>query len=318
MFMAAGVGAYQASMFHLITHAFFKALLFLCAGSVIHAMSDEQDMRKMGGIWKKIPITYTTMWLGSLALAGIPYFAGYYSKDAILESTFAAGTSIGLYGFVCGTLAALLTAFYSGRLLFMTFHGAPRADSHTMEHVHESPITMWGPLVALSIGAIFAGYLLHAMFIGDHNSAYWQGAIFTNDTNHVLEHIERTPFLIGILPTATGILGFAIAYLFYIVSPGIPVKLAEKFGPIYRFLLNKWYFDELYNFIFVKPALWLAQEFWKVGDTQIIDGVPNGLASLAEGGAGQVVRIQTGSIAVYAFTMLIGLVVMLSLFLLTR
>jgi len=318
MFMAAGVGAYQASMFHLITHAFFKALLFLCAGSVIHAMSDEQDMRRMGGIWRKVPITYTTMWIGSLALAGIPYFAGYWSKDAILEATYAAGTWVGTYGFICGTLAAFLTAFYSWRLLFMTFHGAPRADEHTMSHVHESPPSMLVPLAFLSLGAIFAGWLLHAMFIGDHNAAYWQGAIFTAESNHVLEQIERTPFLIGILPTATGVLGIALAWLFYINNPALPVRLANTFPAIYRFLLNKWYFDELYEFLFVRPSLWLARELWKVGDAQIIDGVPNGLASMAEGGSVQIVRIQTGSIAVYAFTMLIGLVVMVSLFLLVR
>jgi NADH-quinone oxidoreductase subunit L len=318
MFMAAGVGAYQVSMFHLITHAFFKALLFLCAGSVIHAMSDEQDMRKMGGIWRKIPITYATMWIGSLALAGIPYFAGYWSKDAILESTYAAGTGIGMYGFVCGTLAALLTAFYSGRLLFMTFHGTPRADAHRMEHVHESPATMWVPLVLLAFGATFSGWLLHVLFIGDHNAAYWQGAIFTADANHVLEQIERTPLLIGLLPTATGVLGFALSYYFYMINPAFPVQLASRFGPVYRFLLNKWYFDELYDFLFVRPAIFLSRELWKVGDAQIIDGVPNGLASLAEGGSVQAVRIQTGSIAVYAFTMLIGLVVMLSLFLFIR
>jgi len=312
MFMAAGVGAYQVSMFHLITHAFFKALLFLCAGSVIHAMSDEQDMRKMGGIWRKIPITYATMWIGSLALAGIPYFAGYWSKDAILESTYAAGTAIGLYAFVCGTLAALLTAFYSGRLLFMTFHGAPRADAHKMAHVHESPASMWVPLVLLAFGATFSGWLLHTLFIGDHNAAYWQGAIFTADANHVLEQIEHTPPLIGLLPTATGVLGLAIAYYFYMVNPAMPARLAAQFAPIYRFLLNKWYFDELYDFLFVRTANLLAREFWKVGDERIIDGVPNGLASLAEGGSVQAVRIQTGSIAVYAFTMLVGLVVMLS------
>ncbi len=318
MFMAAGVGAYQASMFHLITHAFFKALLFLCAGSVIHAMSDEQDMRRMGGIWRKVPITYVTMWLGSLALAGIPYFAGYWSKDAILEATFAAKSTVGTYGFVCGTLAAFLTAFYSWRLLFMTFHGAPRADEHVMAHVHESPLAMSGPLMVLSIGAVFAGWLLHAAFIGDHNANYWQGAIFTADANHVLEQIERTPFLVGILPTVTGLLGIALAYWFYIVTPALPVRLATRFAPIYRFLLNKWYFDELYDFLFVRPAFWLAREFWHVGDGTIIDGVPNGLATMAEGGSMQVVRIQTGSIAVYAFTMLIGLVVMVSLFLLVH
>ncbi len=318
MFMAAGVGAYQASMFHLITHAFFKALLFLCAGSVIHAMSDEQDMRKMGGIWRAIPITYITMWIGNLALAGIPPFAGYFSKDAILEAAYAAGTPIGMYGFVCGTLAAFLTAFYSWRLLFMTFHGKPRADAHTMEHVHESPITMWGPLVLLAVGAVFAGLLLHTDFIGEHNAAYWQGAIFTADTNHVLEQMEQIPSFIGLMPTAIGLIGIALAFFFYIVDPTIPAKLAEQFRPVYLFLLNKWYFDELYDFLFVGPALWLGRELWKVGDATIIDGVPNGLASMAEGGAGQVVRIQTGSIAVYAFTMLIGLVVMLSLFLFIR
>jgi NADH-quinone oxidoreductase subunit L len=272
----------------------------------------------MGGIWKKIPITYATMWIGSLALAGIPYFAGYWSKDAILESTYAAGTPVGMYGFVCGTLAALLTAFYSGRLLFMTFHGAPRADAHTMAHVHESPATMWGPLVALAVGATFSGWLLHALFIGDHNAAYWQGAIFTADKNHVLEQIEHTPLLIGLLPTATGVLGLAISYYFYMMNPAFPARLAERFAPVYRFLLNKWYFDELYDFLFVRPANVLARELWKVGDEQIIDGVPNGLASLTEGGSLQAVRIQTGSIAVYAFTMLIGLVVMLTFFLASR
>jgi NADH-quinone oxidoreductase subunit L len=318
MFMAAGVGAYQASIFHLITHAFFKALLFLCAGSVIHAMSDEQDMRKMGGIWKKIPITYATMWLGSLALGGIPYFAGYWSKDAILESTYASGSAIGMYGFVCGTAAAFLTAFYSWRLLIMTFHGAPRADAHTMAHVHESPVTMWGPLVVLSVGAVFAGWLLHNMFIGDANPAFWQGAIFNGPDNHVLAQIERTPLLIGLLPTATGLAGIALAYWFYMFSPGIPVRLAAQFRPVYLFLLNKWYFDELYNFLFVRPAIWLARELWQVGDVTIIDGVPNGLAALAEDGSKAAVRIQTGSIAVYAFTMLVGLVGLVTVFLVTR
>ncbi len=318
MFMAAGVGAYQASMFHLITHAFFKALLFLCAGSVIHAMSDEQDMRRMGGIWRKIPWTYAAMWLGSLALGGIPYFAGYWSKDAILESTYAAHSAVGLYGFVCGTLAAFLTAFYSGRLLFMTFHGKPRADAHVMGHVHESPWTMRGPLVLLSFGAVFAGWLLHAMFIGDHNAAYWQGAIFNAPGNHVLEQVERTPLLIGLLPTVTGVLGFALSYVFYIARPLAPVRLAALFPRVYLFLLNKWYFDELYDAIFVRPALWLARLLWKVGDAEIIDGVPNGLAAMAEGGSVQVVRIQTGSIAVYAFTMLIGLVCMVTFFVVAR
>ncbi len=318
MFIAAGVGAYQASIFHLITHAFFKALLFLCAGSVIHAMSDEQDMRKMGGLFGKIPITATTMWIGSLAIAGIPYFAGYWSKDAILESAYAAGSPVAFYAFVCGTAAAFLTAFYSWRLLFMTFHGTSRADHHVLDHAHESPPTMFVPLILLSLGAIFAGWWFHDQFIGDIQGAYWQGAIFTGPTNHIIEQIERTPFLIGILPTATGALGIALAYWFYMLDTSIPARLAENFAPLYRFLLNKWYFDELYQFLFVRPAVWLANELWQVGDVTIIDGVPNGLAALAEGGSEQIVRIQTGSIAVYAFTMLIGVVALVSLFIVVR
>jgi NADH-quinone oxidoreductase subunit L len=258
------------------------------------------------------------MWLGSLALGGIPFFAGYWSKDAILESTFAAHSGVGMYGFVLGTAAAFLTAFYSWRLLFMTFHGKPRADAHTMEHVHESPISMWGPLVVLSVGAVFAGWLLHAQFIGDNNAAYWQGAIFNGPNNHVLASIERTPLLIGLLPTATGILGIALATWFYVFSPTIPAMLATRFRPIYLFLLNKWYFDELYDFLFVRPAIWLSQELWQVGDVTIIDGVPNGLAALTQDGSRQAVRIQTGSIAVYAFTMLIGLVGLITIFLIIR
>jgi NADH-quinone oxidoreductase subunit L len=318
MFMAAGVGAYQASIFHLITHAFFKALLFLCAGAVIHAMSDEQDMRKMGGIWRLIPITYGCMWAGSLAIAGIPFFAGYWSKDAILESAFAAHSAVGLYGYICGTLAAFLTAFYSWRLLIMTFHGEPRADAHTMEHVHESPPWMTGPLLALSVGAVFAGWAFVDYFIGPDNASFWAGSIFNAATNHVLASRDDIPTLISLLPTIVGVLGIALAYVMYMFVPGIPGRLAAQFGPIYRFLLNKWYFDELYNFLFVGPANWLSRILWHIGDETLIDGMPNGAASIAAGGATQVVRIQTGSIAVYAFSMLIGLVLLVSIFLLFR
>lgn len=314
MFMAAGVGAYQASMFHLITHAFFKALLFLCAGSVIHAMHDEQDMFKMGGLWRKVPITYVCMWIGSLALAGIPYFAGYWSKDAILESAYAAHTGLAMYGFVLGVAAAFLTAFYSWRLIFLTFHGRP-ASQRAYEHAHESPPVMWIPLVLLAIGAAFAGWLLHDMFIGDDQNAFWNGAIFNGPHNHIITAIEHTPPLIGLLPTATGLAGIALAFVCYVAAPGVPARLAVSFRPVYLFLLNKWYFDELYNLVFVRPALWLARELWQVGDATIIDGVPNGLAALTADGSQQVVRIQTGSIAVYAFTMLIGLVAIVTVFL---
>ena len=318
MFMAAGVGAYQVSVFHLITHAFFKALLFLCAGSVIHAMSDEQDMRKMGGIWRHVKITYITMWIGSLALGGIPPFAGYYSKDAILEAAYASGSGIGFYGFLCGTAAAFLTAFYSGRLLFMTFHGTPRADAKTMSHVHESPLTMTGPLMVLALGALAAGAVFEPHFIGEGQAAYWQGAIFNRPDNHVLQRIPDLPVLVDYQPFIVGVLGFAMAVWFYLVNPAIPARLAERFRPVYLFLLNKWYFDELYDFLFVKPAWWLARQFWHVGDQTIIDGVPNGLAELTVDGSRQAVRIQTGSIAVYAFTMLIGLLCLITIFLAMR
>jgi NADH-quinone oxidoreductase subunit L len=318
MFMAAGVGAYQASIFHLITHAFFKALLFLCAGSVIHAMSDEQDMRKMGGIWRMVPITYTCMWIGSLAIAGVPFFAGYWSKDAILEASYAAHTPVASYGFLMGTLAAFLTAFYSWRLIILTFHGTPRADKHTMEHVHESTPWMTVPLMILAIGAIFSGWALHEDFIGVDQLAFWAGSIVSGPTNHILVDMEHVPDFIALLPTITGVLGIALAYAMYMLFPTMPGRLAVRFRPIYLFLLNKWYFDELYDFLFVRPALWLARTLWHVGDETLIDGMPNGAAALAAGSSAEVVKIQTGSIAVYAFTMLIGLVVLISVFLLFR
>ena len=318
MFMAAGAGAYQASIFHLITHAFFKALLFLCAGSVIHAMSDEQDMRKMGGIWRMVPVTYVCMWLGSLAIAGIPFFAGYWSKDAILEAAYASHTAMGEYGFIMGTLAAFLTAFYSWRLIIMTFHGRPRANAHTMDHVHESTPWMTVPLMILAVGAVFAGWALHDWFIGEDQVGFWAGSIHAGANNRILLDIEHVPVFISLLPTITGVLGIGLAYVMYMLMPDLPGRLAGTFQPIYQFLLHKWYFDELYDFLFVRPAQRLARLLWHVGDEKLIDGMPNGAAALAAGGAAQVVKLQTGSIAVYAFTMLIGLVVLISIFLLFR
>ena len=318
MFVAAGVGAYQASVFHLFTHAFFKALLFLGAGSVIHAMSDEQDIRKMGGIWRKIPVTYAVMWIGSLALAGIPVFAGYYSKDAILEAAYARASGLGMYGFVCGTVAAFLTAFYSWRLLILTFHGRPRADAHTMEHVHESPAIMLGPLVVLAIGAVAAGFTFEDDFIGHDWPGFWNNAIVNGPDNHVLHAMQDIPGFIRLLPTITGVCGIALAYLMYWVMPGLPARLAGALPGVYRFLLNKWYFDELYDRIFVRPAGALARTFWHTGDERIIDGVPNGIAALTVDGSRQAVRLQTGSVATYAFTMLIGLVALVSVYLVFR
>jgi NADH-quinone oxidoreductase subunit L len=318
MFAAAGVGAYQASVFHLITHAFFKALLFLSAGSVIHAMSDEQDMRKMGGLAKIIPVTCTVMWIGNLALAGIPPFAGYYSKDAIIAATWASHTGIGLYAFICTVAAAFLTAFYSWRLLFLTFHGQSRADHHALEHAHESPWVMLAPLCVLAVGACIAGYALDTWFIGADWPHFWNGAIVNGPHNQVIEHLEDIPAWVDVLPLVVGLAGIALAFWMYIVNPLMPVRLAQSFGGIYRFLLNKWYFDELYNAIFVRPTLRLARLFWQVGDATLIDGVPNGLAELTADSSRQVVRIQTGSLAVYAFAMLIGVVALIGIFMLSR
>ncbi len=318
MFAAAGVGAYQVSMFHLITHAFFKALLFLGAGSVIHAMSDEQDMRRMGGLAKYAPWTCALMWIGNLSLAGIPPLAGSWSKDAIISATYAAGSGVGYYAFFCTVAAAFLTAFYSWRLLFMTFHGRSNADPHALEHAHESPFVMVGPLLVLAVGAIFAGWLLNNWFIGEGMAEFWRGSIFNLPGKDIIAHMEQVPTLVEHLPLVMAIAGIALAYMFYIANPRLPVQLAARFNGVYRFLLNKWYFDELYNSIFVRPSMRLAAFLWHTGDARLIDGMPNGLAALAAGSSRETVKLQTGSIAVYAFTMLIGVVVLVSVFLVFR
>ena len=318
MFVAAGVGAFQASIFHLLTHAFFKALLFLGAGSVIHAMSDEQDMRRMGGLWRLIPLTYAMFWIGSLSLGGVFPFSGYFSKDAIIEAAWASHSFIGHYGFWCTISAAFLTAFYSWRLIIMTFHGKPRADQHTMEHVHESPAVMTIPLLLLALGAIFAGWWFRDELLGVDWQAFWGDSIVVAANNHVLADMEEVPGWVSALPTVVGLAGIALAYVFYMFLPALPVRLAATFGGVYRFLLNKWYFDELYNLIFVRPAFALARRLWHVGDSTIIDGIPNGVAAMAADGSAQVVKIQTGSIANYAFAMLIGLVLLVGIFLLFR
>jgi NADH-quinone oxidoreductase subunit L len=318
MFVAAGVGAYQVSVFHLFTHAFFKALLFLSAGSVIHAMSDEQDIRKMGGLARIIPVTCTVMWIGSLALSGIPPFAGYFSKDAILEAAWAHHSGLAHYGFWCGTIAAFLTAFYSWRLLILTFHGKTRADHHAVEHAHESPAVMLLPLILLACGAVLTGFLFKPDFIGEGWHEFWGDAIVNRPGNTVLEAMEHVPTIISILPTIMGVLGIGLAYVMYMLVPSLPARMAGAVPALYRFVLNKWYFDELYDRIFVRPTFWLANFLWKTGDATLIDGVPNGIATLTIDGSDQAVRIQTGSIAVYAFTMLIGLVFLVSVFLIFR
>ncbi len=309
MFFACGVSAYAAGIFHLMTHAFFKALLFLGAGSVIHAMSDEQDMRRMGGIWKMVPVTYGLMWIGSLALAGIPPFAGFYSKDIVIEAAFAAGTPWGLYAFAAGIAAAFLTAFYSWRLLFMTFHGSPRADEKTMAHVHESPLVMIAPLLVLAAGAAFAGLIAYEFFVGDKMTAFWSEAIKTLPAHDALAKAHHVPAWVKLAPLVVGGLGIALACALYLWAPGLPAVIARRYKRIYQFLLNKWYFDELYDRLFVRPAMALGRNLWKTGDGTLIDGLgPDGLSQAVVNMARRVAALQTGYVYHYAFAMLIGVV----------
>ncbi len=319
MFFAAGVSAYSAAIFHLMTHAFFKALLFLGAGSVIHAMSGEQDMRKMGGIWRLVPATYALMWIGSLALAGIPPFAGYFSKDVILEAAWASGSGVGVYAFCVGTLAAFLTAFYSWRLLFLTFHGKPRADQEVMQHVHESPQVMILPLLVLAAGAIFAGWLGYNDFVGEGRENFWRDSILVLPDHASLEAAHHAPLWVGLSPFAMGLLGIAVAWLAYIWRPEIPVVAARRLRPIYLFLLNKWYFDELYDALLVRPAMTLGMAFWKRVDGTVIDGLgPDGVAATTSRLSVRASRLQTGYLYHYAFVMLIGVVVLVSWYLLRQ
>jgi NADH-quinone oxidoreductase subunit L len=313
MFFACGVSAYSAGVFHLITHAFFKSLLFLGAGSVIHAMSDEQDMRKMGGIWKLIPATYVLMWVGSLALAGVWPFAGYFSKDTILEAAYGAHTGVGGYAFWLGIIAAFLTAFYSWRLLFMTFHGKPRADETVMAHVHESPKVMILPLVVLAAGACFMGYIGFESFVGHGAEAFWGKAILILPGHDALANAHHVPTWVKLAPLVVGAAGIGLAVVLYLLAPGIPPVLAKAFRPIYLFLLNKWYFDELYDIIFVKPAFALGRFFWKTGDGTMIDGFgPDGISARTVALAKRVAGVQSGYVYHYAFVMLGGVVVLVS------
>ncbi len=318
MFLAAGVSAYQASMFHLFTHAFFKALLFLCAGSVIHAMSGEQDMRHMGGLWKKIPFTYGLMWIGSLALAGIPIFAGYYSKDAILAASWASGTAVGRYSFCLGTFTAFLTAFYSWRLLIMTFHGTSRADHETQHHIHESPWVMLAPLFVLAAGATFAGMLADHFFVGEGRVEFWKKAILVLPAHDSIAASEHNPALIDYLPLICGLTGVALAYVCYMLRPGIPAAAAMHFRALYLFLLNKWYFDELYDRLFVRSAFSLGDGLWKTGDGAVVDGIIDGLAARTRDVALGASRLQTGYVYHYAFAMLIGVVALITWYLIPR
>jgi NADH-quinone oxidoreductase subunit L len=319
MFAAAGVSAYGAAIFHLFTHAFFKGLLFLCCGSVIHAMGGEQDMRRMGGLWRKIPVTYATMWIGALSLSAIPFFSGYYSKDTILDAAWASGTAVGRYSWVLGTVAALMTAFYISRVLFMTFHGEPRAGEEVMHHAHESPWVMLIPLIVLAIGAAFFGYLGYDFFVGDLRAGFWKSSILVLPRYDSLAVAEGVPLLVRYMPLIFALVGIAIAYVFYIADPRIPVRLAVQFRSLYLFLLNKWYFDELYDWMFVRTSFVLGDGLWKSGDGAVIDGLgPDGVAAATRNLARQASRLQTGYLYHYAFAMMIGLVAIVTWYLFPR
>ncbi|MGI4852005.1 MAG: NADH-quinone oxidoreductase subunit L [Janthinobacterium lividum] len=304
MFFACGLSAYHVAMFHLVTHAFFKALLFLGAGAVIHSMSDEQDMRAMGGIWRLIPLTYVLMIVGSLALAGIPYFSGYYSKDAILETAWLAQSWVGDYAYILGIGAAFLTAFYSWRLLCLTFNGKPRAGEMVMSHVHESSFIMVAPLFVLAIGAIFSGYWGLPYFM---NKDFWQGSlIFTQQASHAI------PEIIEWLPTLVALSGIALAYVLYLYKNQWPKKIATRFSGLYRFFLNKWYFDELYQKIFVERALKIGDRLWQTFDRKIIDGWgPDGVSDNVLKISSRISHWQTGYLSTYAYGMVLGVAILI-------
>ncbi len=334
MFAAAGAGVYSVAMYHLLTHAFFKALLFLCAGSVITAMHHEQDMRNYGGLRKKVPFTFWMMMVGTLAITGvgIPFskelfglpigFAGFLSKDAIIESTYAAGS---MYGYWMLVIAAAFTAFYSWRLMFMTFYGKPRGDHHAHEHAHESPMVMLIPLGVLGLGAAFAGMLWYYPFFGsesaithffglaEHATKPGQGAIFMAPGNQVLAKAHELPVWVSLAPTVAMLLGFGTAWVMYIARPDLPARMARAQRPLYLFLLNKWYFDELYDLIFVRPTFALGRLLWKKGDGATIDGAINGVAlGIVPFFTRIARRVQSGYLFHYAFAMVIGIGILMT------
>jgi NADH-quinone oxidoreductase subunit L len=309
MFAAEGVGAYGAGMFHLFTHASFKALLFLGAGAVIHALHHEQDLRRMGALRKVLPFTWAMMLIGTLSLTGFPFTAGFVSKDAIIEATYAAHSWVGNYAFVLTLVAAILTSFYSWRLMFLAFEGRPREPKEVLEHAHEPPWTMGVPLILLALGSLLAGGVFSHLFIGSGQEEFWRGAIVTHGDHH------HVPLWVVVAPTIAMATGFVVAWYFYIASPLVPMGLAKRFRGAYQFLLNAWYFDALYDAIFVRPAKWLGRVLWKTGDGRIIDGIgPDGVAARVIDITNRVVRLQTGYIYTYAFVMLVGVALIITYF----
>jgi len=319
MFVAAGVGVYSVAMFHLFTHAFFKAMLFLGAGSVIHGMHHEQDMRNYGGLRHKMPYTFWAMMIGTLAITGvgIPFtyigFAGFFSKDAVIESAYA-GTAGG-YAFWMLVIAALFTSFYSWRLMFLTFFGTPRGKSHTHGHAHESPMTMIAPLGVLALGATFAGVIWYGPFFGSTEQVTdWFGdSILMIESNTVLHDAHYVSAWVKVSPFIAMLIGFVTALWFYVLDPSMPGRVAQTNRPLYLFLLNKWYFDEIYDWIFVRPTHWLAAALWKRGDGDVIDGSINGVAmGLIPRLTRLAGRAQSGYIFTYVFAMVIGVAILVT------
>jgi len=311
MFAAEGVGAYGAGMFHLFTHASFKALLFLGAGAVIHALHHEQDLRRMGALRKVLPFTWAMMLIGTLSLTGFPFTSGFASKDAIIEATYAAHSWVGNYAFVLTLVAAVLTSFYSWRLMFLAFEGKPREPKEVLAHAHEPPWTMGLPLVLLALGSLVAGGLFANLFIGGGQAEFWRGSLVTHGEAH-----HEVPIWVILAPTVAMALGLATAWYFYIRNPLVPFGLAKRFRGAHQFLLNAWYFDALYDALFVRPAKRLGRILWKTGDGTIIDGLgPDGVASRVIDITNRVVKLQTGYIYHYAFIMLIGVAALITYFL---
>ena len=314
MFVAMGVGAYSVGMYHLFTHAFFKALLFLGSGSVIIAMHHEQDIRHMGGLRTKIPFTYWTMVVGTLALTGFPGFAGYFSKDAIIDAAYAGKNPAALYAYLMTLGAAGLTAFYSWRLIYKTFHGQPHDEAH-YEAAHESPPTMLVPLFVLALGCVLAGFPFLGIFAGSGVESFFGESLAVGGSNTILEEMEHVSLVISLLPSVLMLIGWGVAWLFYVGRPELPVELAQQHGVLYRFLLNKWYFDEIYDAIIVRPTLWLGRLLWKGGDGWLIDGFgPDGVSARVLDVTRNVVRLQTGYMYHYAFAMLIGVAAFITWF----
>ncbi len=326
MFFACGVGAYSAAMFHLMTHAFFKALLFLGSGSVITCLHHEQDMRKMGGVKEKAPQTFVLMWIGTLALSGIgiPFllgngvgFAGFYSKDIMLESAFGVHTTVGLIAFWLGVIAAFMTAFYSTRLMFLTFYGKYRGDHHTWDHAHESPQVILIPLYVLAIGAALSGYVAYDWFVGHDWKSFWGQSIALKSTEEVLHHAHEVPLWVKLLPLVFALSGIALSYYYYIVRTDLPERTVKAFPGVHALFFNKWYFDEIYDAVFVRPALAIGRVLWKKGDGAIIDGLgADNIAARAQDIAGVLSRFQSGYLYHYAFVMLVGVAGLVTYFML--